>query len=77
MTTELLERGQTVAVKVVMMGKNVTTFHGKDPLSLDELLAEMGTNGNTEVRVNGLTVDKSHRLRSGDMVLVVPKIRGG
>lgn len=77
MTTELLERGQTVAVKVVMMGKNVTTFHGKDPLSLDELLTEMGTNGNTEVRVNGLTVDKSHRLRSGDMVLVVPKIRGG
>lgn len=77
MTTELLEKDQTVAVKVVMMGKNVTTYHGKDPLSLGDLLIEMGTNGNTEVRVNGATVDKSHRLRSGDMVLVVPKIRGG
>ncbi len=77
MTTELLEKVQTVAVKVVMMGKNVTTYHGKDPLSLSDLLTEMGTNGNTEVRVNGVTVDKSHRLRSGDMVLVVPKIRGG
>jgi molybdopterin converting factor small subunit len=37
----------------------------------------MGTNGKTEVRVNGLTVDKTHRLASGDMVLIVPKIRGG
>ncbi|MFQ5532413.1 MAG: MoaD/ThiS family protein [Candidatus Methylomirabilales bacterium] len=77
MTTELLERERTVAVKVVMMGKNVTTYVGKDPLSLGELLTQMGTNGNTEVRVNGVTVDKNHRLTSGDTVLVVPKIRGG
>jgi sulfur carrier protein ThiS len=77
MTTELLERERTVAVKVVTMGKSVTTYHGKDPLSLGELLTEMGTNGNTEVRVNGVTVDKTHRLASGDMVLIVPKIRGG
>ncbi|MEE8241923.1 MAG: MoaD/ThiS family protein [candidate division NC10 bacterium] len=77
MTTGLLEKEQTVAVKVVMMGKNVTTFVGKSPLSLGELLQEVGTNGNTEVRVNGVAVDKSHRLASGDMVLIVPKIRGG
>ena len=77
MTTELLERERTVAVKVVMMGKNVTTYVGKDPLSLGELLTQMATNGNTEVRVNGVTVDKNHRLTSGDTILVVPKIRGG
>lgn len=77
MTTDLLEKEQTVAVKVVMMGKNVSTFVGKDPFSLGELLQEVGTNGNTEVRVNGVAVDKSHRLASGDMVLIVPKIRGG
>ncbi len=77
MTTDLLEKERTVAVKVVMMGKSITTYVGKDPLSLDELLTEMGTNGKTEVRVNGLTVDKTHRLASGDMVLIVPKIRGG
>ncbi|MCZ6480367.1 MAG: MoaD/ThiS family protein [Candidatus Methylomirabilales bacterium] len=77
MTTGLLEKEQTVAVKVVMMGKNVTTFVGKNPLSLGELLQEVGTNGNTEVRVNGVAVDKSHPLASGDMVLIVPKIRGG
>ncbi|MEE9182106.1 MAG: hypothetical protein V3U33_06050 [candidate division NC10 bacterium] len=77
MSTDLLERERTVEVKVVMMGKNVTTYVGKDPLSLGELLTEMGTNGNTEVRVNGVTVDKTHRLATGDMILVVPKIRGG
>jgi sulfur carrier protein ThiS len=77
MGTDLLEKERTVAVKVVMMGKTVTTYVGRDPLSLGDLLAEIGTNGSTEVRVNGLTVDKTHRLASGDMVLVVPKIRGG
>ncbi len=77
MTTDLLEKEQTVSVKVVMMGKNVTTFVGQDPLSLGKLLQEVGTNGNTEVRVNGVAVDKDHRLASGDMVLIVPKIRGG
>ena len=77
MSTDLLERERTVEVKVVMMGKNVTTYVGKEPLSLGELLQEVGTNGNTEVRVNGVAVDKSHRLASGDMVLIVPKIRGG
>ncbi|MBW8057650.1 MAG: hypothetical protein V3R69_00205 [candidate division NC10 bacterium] len=77
MSTDLLERERTVEVKVVMMGKNVTTYVGKEPLSLGELLTEMGTNGNTEVRVNGVTVDKTHRLATGDMILVVPKIRGG
>ena len=77
MTTGLLEKEQTISVKVVMMGKNITTFVGKEPLSLDEVLQQVGTNGNTEVRVNGVAVDKSHRLASGDMVLIVPKIRGG
>lgn len=77
MSTDLLERERTVEVKVVMMGKNVITYVGKEPLSLGELLTEMGTNGNTEVRVNGVTVDKTHRLATGDMILVVPKIRGG
>ncbi|MDZ4340390.1 MAG: hypothetical protein U1B94_09275 [candidate division NC10 bacterium] len=77
MATKLLEKERTVAVKVVMMGKTITTYFGKDPLSLGDLLAEIGTNGNTEVRVNGLTVEKTHRLAPGDMVLIVPKIRGG
>jgi molybdopterin converting factor small subunit len=30
-----------------------------------------------DVRVNGATVDKHHRLADGDQVLIVPKIRGG
>ncbi|MFQ5882248.1 MAG: MoaD/ThiS family protein [Candidatus Methylomirabilales bacterium] len=77
MTTELLERERTIAVKVVMMGKNVTTYVGEEPLSLGDLLKEAGVNGNMEVRVNGVSVDKTHPLANGDMVLIVPKIRGG
>lgn len=77
MTTELLAKERTVAVKVVMMGKNVTTYVREEPLHLDDLLKEMGVNGNMEVRVNGTSVEKTHRLATGDMVLIVPKIRGG
>jgi sulfur carrier protein ThiS len=77
MTTELLERERTVAVKVVMMGKNVTTYVREEPLHLGDLLNEVGVNGNMEVRVNGASVEKTHRLATGDMVMIVPKIRGG
>jgi len=77
MTTELLERERTVAVKVVMMGKNVTTYVREEPLQLGDLLKEMGVNGNVEVRVNGASAEKTHRLATRDMVLIVPKIRGG
>jgi molybdopterin converting factor small subunit len=30
-----------------------------------------------DVRVNGASVDKHHRLADGDQVLIVPRIRGG
>lgn len=77
MTQELLEKEGTVAVKVVIMGKNVTTFIRQEPLTLDSLLKEMGVNGQMEVRVNGAVVDRHNKLATGDMVLIVPKIRGG
>jgi len=77
MAQELLEKEGTVAVKVVVMGKSVTTFVRPEPLTLDTLLKEIGVNGQMEVRVNGTVVDRGERLATGDMVLVVPRIRGG
>lgn len=77
MAQELLEKEGTVVVKVVMMGKNVATFVRQEPLTLDSLLKEVGVNGQMEVRVNGAIVDRHHKLATGDMVLIVPKIRGG
>lgn len=77
MVQELLEQERTVTVKVVMMGKNVTTVARPEPFILGDLLKEIGVNGQMEVRVNGTAVGRDHRLAPGDMILIVPKIKGG
>ncbi len=77
MSATLLDRKNAITVKVVTMGKGVTNFMREEPLHLGTLLHEMGLNGQTDVRVNGASVESNHRLADGDQVLIVPKIRGG
>lgn len=77
MSTVMLDKKTAIRVKVVTMGKGVTTFVGEEPLSLGNLLRELGTNGQSDVRVNGAAVEQTYRLADGDQVLIVPKIRGG
>jgi sulfur carrier protein ThiS len=72
-----LDKKGVVTVKVVTMGKGVANFIREEPFSLGTLLHELGVNGQMDVRVNGATVGKTHRLADGDQVLIVPKIRGG
>jgi sulfur carrier protein ThiS len=77
MSKVTLDRKGAVTVKVVTMGKGVTNFTREEPPSLATLLHELGVNGQMDVRVNGASVETSHRLADGDQVLIVPKIRGG
>ena len=77
MSSVIQDKKSAITVKVVTMGKGVTNFMREEPLSLGTLLHEVGVNGQMDVRVNGATVDKHHRLADGDQVLIVPKIRGG
>ncbi len=77
MSTVTLDKKSAITVKVVTMGKGVTNFMREEPLSLGTLLDEVGISEQMDVRVNGATVEKHHRLADGDQVLIVPKIRGG
>ena len=77
MSPVTLDKKSAITVKVVTMGKGVTNFVWEEPLSLGSLLQELGVNGKMDVRLNGATVEKTHRLADGDQVLIVPKIRGG
>ncbi len=77
MSPVTLDKKSAITVKVVTMGKGVTNFVREEPLPLGSLLQELGVNGQMDVRVNGATVEKTHRLADGDQVLMVPKIRGG
>jgi sulfur carrier protein ThiS len=77
MSTVTLDKKSAITVKVVTMGKGVTNFMREEPLSLSTLLNEVGVSEQMDVRVNGATVEKHHRLADGDQVLIVPRIRGG
>lgn len=77
MSTVTLDKKSAITVKVVTMGKGVTNFMREEPLSLGTLLNEVGVSEQMDVRVNGATVEKHHRLADGDQVLIVPRIRGG
>ncbi len=77
MSTATVEKTRNMTVKVVTMGKGVTNVVLEEPRPLQSLLQELGMNDQTDVRVNGATVEKGYQLADGDQVLVVPKIRGG
>ena len=77
MNSVILDKKTAITVKVVTMGKGVTNFMREEPLSLGILLRELDVSDQMDVRVNGATVDRHHRLADGDQVLIVPKIRGG
>ena len=68
---------EPIVVKVVMLGKSTQELVRERGLTLANLLAEQGVNGQMEARVNGEVVTHSRRLADRDVILLVPKIRGG
>ncbi len=68
---------EPIIVKVVMLGKSTQELVRERGLTLANLLAEQGVNGQMEARVNGEVVTHSRRLADRDVILLVPKIRGG
>ena len=68
---------EPIVVKLVMLGKSTQELVREGGLTLANLLAEQGVNGQMEARVNGEVVTHSRRLADRDVILLVPKIRGG
>lgn len=66
-----------ITVKVVIMGKEVSTYTKEAPITIGDLMDELGVNGNMDVRVNGIEKKREELLADGDVMLLVPKIRGG
>jgi hypothetical protein len=74
--TELGVR-EPIAVKVVMLGRSTRELVRDPGITLGDILAEQGVTGQVEARVNGDTANSSRRLADRDVILLVPKIRGG
>jgi hypothetical protein len=68
---------EPIAVKVVMLGRSTQELVRDPGTSLGDILAEQGVTGQVEARVNGETTSPSRRLADRDVILLVPKIRGG
>ena len=68
---------EPIVVKLVMLGKSTQELVRERGITLANLLAEQGVNGQMEARVNGEIVTHSRRLADRDVILLVPKIRGG
>lgn len=68
----------TIAVRIVQLGRGVAQYTGDDGVDVATSLAEAGMSvQGMEVRVNGITVTLDQILCDGDLVTVVPRIKGG
>jgi sulfur carrier protein ThiS len=74
--TELGVR-EPIAFKLVMLGKSTQELVRDPGTTLGDILTEHGVAGQVEARVNGESVTPSRRLADRDVILLVPKIRGG
>jgi hypothetical protein len=74
--TELGVR-EPIAVKVVMLGRSTQELVRDPGTTLGDILTEQGVAGQVEARVNGDSASPSRRLADRDVVLLVPRIRGG
>jgi sulfur carrier protein ThiS len=74
--TELGVR-EPIVVKVVMLGKSTQELVREPGTTLADILTEQGVARQVEARVNGEVAKPSRRLADRDVILLVPKIRGG
>lgn len=74
--TELGVR-EPIVVKVVMLGKSTQELVREPGTTLADILTEQGVARQVEARVNGEVATPSRRLADRDVILLVPKIRGG
>jgi sulfur carrier protein ThiS len=65
-------------VKVAKLGSRVNEVALDDNATINDALRASGTEaGGFELRLNGTPVDGTSRVHSGDIVTLVPQIKGG
>ena len=67
------------AVRLVQLGKAIHSFRVPEGATLDQALAmaDLPSREGMDIRVNGKKVAVTHPLQDGDLITVVPFIRGG
>ena len=76
----MAEKTVNAPIRIARVGQSVTEVDmGDNALTVGEALTATGMADTKDlnIHVNGVPVDKKHRLEPGDAVVLVPKIRGG
>ena len=70
---------QRVRVRILQLGRGVREHAGPPGLTLGAALGAVGLAGATglDVRVNGAPAEGDTVLRDGDVVTLIPRIKGG
>ncbi|MCC6177323.1 MAG: MoaD/ThiS family protein [Chloroflexi bacterium] len=68
-----------VRVRVLQLGRRVLTHVGAPGLTVGSALDGVGLAGTSglDIRVNGSSADAATPLRDGDVVTLIPRIKGG
>jgi sulfur carrier protein ThiS len=70
--------GSEISVQVASVGGSSRSLHARGGITLGDLLKQAGINPTGhDIRVNGPAASLDHVLEDGDVVTIIPKIRGG
>lgn len=68
----------TIKVRIVQLGKGVFDYAADEGVTVEQGLQAAGISADRmEVRVRGRRTPLTERLRDGDLVTVIPLIKGG
>jgi hypothetical protein len=68
----------SIKVKIVQLGKGVLHCDLEDHASVEASLAMLGITGaGMDLHVNGRSTQPGQKLRDGDLVTIIPRIKGG
>jgi sulfur carrier protein ThiS len=69
----------SVRVRILQLGRRVVEHVGRPDLTVASALQAVGLSAATgmDVRVNGAPTEEHAVLRDGDVVTIIPRIKGG
>jgi sulfur carrier protein ThiS len=67
-----------IKVKIVQLGKGIVHWDLEDPTPVEDSLVKLGiTGGGMDLHVNGRPPHPGQKLQDGDLVTIIPRIKGG
>jgi hypothetical protein len=68
----------SIKVKIVQLGKGILHWDLEDPTPVEASLVKLGImGGGMDLHVNGRPPQPGQKLQDGDLVTIIPRIKGG